>query len=121
MPFMFENLFVYRRAIDFADEMHRLRRRAPRELAALTDQLLRASISIATNLAEGNGRATVPDRKRFFVMARASLRECVPLLELARRQALLTSAEHESYHRRLEAMARMISGLIRGMTRRPDP
>tara|TARA_Y100000031_G_scaffold109695_1_gene120727 strand:+ start:372 stop:611 length:240 start_codon:yes stop_codon:yes gene_type:complete len=41
----------------------------------MRDQLLRASSSVALNLAEGNARRTNKDRLRFFNIALASLRE----------------------------------------------
>jgi four helix bundle protein len=48
----------------------------------LKDQLLRASSSIALNLSEGSARSTVKDRKRFYTMAFASLREVQALIDL---------------------------------------
>ena len=47
------------------------------------DQLSRAALSIALNLAEGYGRSTTKDKKRFFNIAFASLRECQALVELS--------------------------------------
>ena len=46
----------------------------------LRDQLSRAALSIVANLGEGNGRGTVPDKRRFFRIAMGSLRECQALL-----------------------------------------
>ena len=43
--------------------------------AFMRDQLLRASSSVALNLAEGNARRTQKDRLRFFNIALSSLRE----------------------------------------------
>jgi four helix bundle protein len=40
------------------------------------EQLLRASASIPLNLAEGNAKGTVNDKRRFFQMAFGSVREC---------------------------------------------
>jgi four helix bundle protein len=54
MAFMFENLDVYQKAMDFADEITSLTSAFPRGFYFLTDQLNRAALSIATNLAEGN-------------------------------------------------------------------
>ena len=48
----------------------------------LKDQLLRASSSVALNLAEGSARATKKDRMRFYTMAFASLREVQALIDL---------------------------------------
>lgn len=84
MAFMFEKLEVYQKAVDFADEIAGITENFPRGYGFLVDQLNRAALSIATNLAEGNGRFTKPDRRNFFTIARGSAQECVPLLELAR-------------------------------------
>jgi four helix bundle protein len=80
--------------------------------------LNRASPSIAASIAEGNGRFTKPDRKNFFGIARGSVQECVPLLELALRRKLLVPKEHESLKSQLEEIARMLSGLINGLENR---
>jgi four helix bundle protein len=48
----------------------------------LKDQLVRASSSVALNLAEGSARSTVKDRKRFYVIAFASLREVQALIDI---------------------------------------
>ncbi len=118
MSFMFENLDVYRRAVDLADQVITLTRDAPRGFGFLTDQLNRAALSISTNLAEGNGRFTKPDRRNFFTIARGSTQECVPLLELAHRHGLVCSEDHAAMRIELEEIARMISGLIKGMDNR---
>jgi len=84
MSFMFENLEVYQKALDFIDQITTLNEQFPRGYYFLVDQLNRAALSIATNLAEGNGRFTEPDRRNFFTIARGSVQERVPLLELAK-------------------------------------
>jgi four helix bundle protein len=48
----------------------------------LRDQLLRASSSIALNLAEGSAKRTPEDQRRFYAMAFGSLRECQAILEI---------------------------------------
>ncbi|HUS72739.1 MAG TPA: four helix bundle protein [Sedimentisphaerales bacterium] len=53
MAFMFENLEVYQKAIDFAEQITILTEQFPRGYYFLTDQLNRAALSIATNPAAG--------------------------------------------------------------------
>ena len=118
MPFMFEKLEVYRRPVDFADEVAALTEGLPRGYGFLVDQLNRAALSVATNLAEGNGRFTKPDRRNFFTIARGSAQECVPLLEIARRRGLVKDPTALALKERLEVIAKMISGLINGLDRR---
>jgi len=118
MAFMFENLDVYQKAVDFADLIIEMTDNFPRGYRFLADQLNRAALSVATNLAEGNGRFTKADRKNFFTIARGSVQECVPLLEVARRRNLLDDEKHPALRAELEAMAKMISGLINGLGKR---
>lgn len=115
MAFAFEKLIVYQKAINFADQVCQLTEQFPRGYGFLVDQLNRASLSIAANIAEGNGRFTKPDRKNFFGIPRGSVQECVPLLELARRRQLFDDAAHAEMKERLEEIARMLSGLINGL------
>ncbi len=88
MPFAFEKLVVYQQAVTFVDAACSLTRGFPRGYFFPADQLNRAALSIAANTAEGNGRFAKPDRKNFFGIARGSVQECVPLLELAGRSGL---------------------------------
>jgi four helix bundle protein len=87
----------------------------PRGYGFLVDQLNRAALSIATNLAEGNGRFTKPDRRNFFTIARGSAQECIPLIKIARRRGLVKEPDAVALKERLEVIARMISGLINGL------
>ena len=48
----------------------------------LKDQLQRASSSVVLNLAEGRGRETMADQRRFYRIAFGSLRECQAILDL---------------------------------------
>lgn len=48
----------------------------------LEDQLLRASLSVALNLAEGSAKRSNKDRRRYYEIALASHRETQTLLEL---------------------------------------
>lgn len=118
MAFMFENLQVYQKAVDFADEMAARSESFPRGYYFLVDQLNRAALSIATNLAEGNGRFTKPDRRNFFTIARGSVQECIPLLEVARRRGFLADDDHSRLKLQLEEIAKKTSGLIAGLDQR---
>lgn len=120
MAFAFEKLKVYQNSIDFADAVCTLTKSFPRGYYFLADQLNRAALSIAANIAEGNGRFTKPDRKNFFGIARGSVQECVPLLELSVRQELLDSTRHNMLRAELEEIARMLSGLINGLDKRSN-
>ena len=52
----------------------------------LYDQLFRASASVALNLAEGSGKNTAAEQRRFYNISLGSLRECEAILALERVQ-----------------------------------
>ena len=118
MAFAFEKLQVYQKSVDFADTIFTATEHFPRGYGFLVDQINRAALSIAANIAEGNGRFTKADRRNFFVIARGSAQECVPLLEVARRRSLITNDKHENLKNQLEEIARMLSGLLKGIDNR---
>ena len=112
-----EKLNVYQRSLKFITWTTDLLERVPTKFS-IHSQLDRASTSIPLNIAEGNGRFTKPDRKNFFGIARGSVQECVPLLELAFRRNLLNETNHTELKAQLEEIARMLSGLINGLANR---
>lgn len=58
------------------------------------------------------------DRKNFFGIARGSVQECVPLLELARRRGLIKDDHYNQLKLLLEELSKMLSGLIKGLEKR---
>lgn len=118
MGFLFEQLAVYQKAVDLADRVIGLTGDFPRGFGFLGNQLHRAALSIATNIAEGNGRTSKPDRRNFFTIARGSTHECIPLLEIARRRKLVSPQDWNRFRWELETIGKMLSGLIAGMDKR---
>jgi four helix bundle protein len=116
MSFMFENLEVYQKSVDLAEKIINITDEFPKGYYFLTDQLNRASLSIPTNIAEGNGRFTKRDRRNFFIIARSSAQECIPLLEIAKRKQLISDVNLSDLLNQLETISKMISGLINGLS-----
>lgn len=52
----------------------------------IKDQLSRASLSIVLNLAEGSGKPTLNEQKRYYAIAMGSLRETEALLQITNSQ-----------------------------------
>jgi four helix bundle protein len=85
-------LEVYRLALDFHALACTL---VPsRGFRTLRDQLERASLWIALCIAEGAGRTSGPDKRRFYEMARGSATESAALLDVLRVRRLLDAAGH---------------------------
>ena len=114
MPFLFEKLDVYRKAVDFAEKTSEVTKDFARGNYYLADQLNRASLSISLNIAEGNGRFHTADRTNFFRIARGSAFECVPILEICKRKKLIADKRNEELKKEIEDISKMLSGLMHG-------
>ncbi len=75
MAFGHEKLDVYRAAIEYVGWAYHFCEGLKGHRNA-KDQLLRASQAIPLNIAEGNGKGTAGDRRRYFEIARGSALEC---------------------------------------------
>ena len=119
VSFLFEKLEVYQRAVDLAAKISQLTKTFPAQgHYHLVDQLRRASLSISLNIAEGNGRWHVKDRKNFFWIARGSVFEYVPLLELCKREKLISEVTWAELKSELEVLSKMLTALINGAEKR---
>ena len=91
----YEKLDVYQCSIEFLGLAARVIERLPRGFSVLADQLRRASFSMPLNIAEGAGKRSRVDCRRYFDSARGSAMECGAVvdvclkLELVSRELLL--------------------------------
>ncbi len=79
--FDFQKLEVYKKAKLFHKECKDfiLKSRLDKYV---TDQLGRASFSVPLNIAEGSGKFSKADRKNYFTTARASVFECIAVIDI---------------------------------------
>jgi four helix bundle protein len=82
MEFGHEKLDVYRLSLRYVAWANDLADRLKGQSRFARDQLLRASQSIPLNIAEGNGKGTEADRRRFFEIARGSALECAAIQDV---------------------------------------
>lgn len=69
------------RCLNEATELYQMAKKAKLP-PFIRDQLLRASSSVALNLSEGNARRTLKDKRKFFNIAYASIREVQTITQL---------------------------------------
>ena len=72
----YRDRIVWKKAMDFAEAVYNVTQDFPaEERFSLTTQLRRSATSVPSSIAEGEGRFSKPDFKRFHSIAHGSLRE----------------------------------------------
>lgn len=82
------------------------------ELYSLTNQIQRAAVSIPANIAEGYGRDSEAELKRFFVIAMGSASELEYLLLLARELGYLKADLYQPMQNDLSETRKMLNSFI---------
>lgn len=112
----FENLVVYRLAERLADEVWAAVfgwDRFPRE--ALGMQLVRAADSVGANIAEGCGRGSFQDNRRFVRIARGSLHETQHWLRRAHTRGLLSPEQVTRLKPLVDELAPRLNAYLRSI------
>jgi four helix bundle protein len=118
----FERLEVYKLAERLADEVWDIANTW--EWFAkdtVGKQLMRAADSIGANIAEGSGRGSYADNRRFVRVARGSLNETQHFLRRAYKRKLLTAAQVNRLKPLVDELAPRLNAFLNsiGTRRRP--
>ena len=110
------DLDAWQLGIKLAEEVYEKTRGFPREEAyGLVSQMRRAAVSVPTNIAEGAGRETTKDYRRFLIIARGSLGELETLIFIASNVGMLSANDREALLNHRKKTARTLQGLIRSL------
>ena len=85
----------------------------PNQRYSLTNQMQRAAVSVAANIAEGSGRRTIADYLRFLYIAKGSLREVEYYIHLSKRLGYLSLTDHQRLDALADETAKILVGFIR--------
>jgi len=108
----FKNLKVWTKAHELTLTIYQCTRKFPKEeMYGLSSQIRRASASIGANIAEGCGRRSDPEMKRFVQIARGSASELEYHLLLAKDLQLLTADEFKNLEGKIFEIQRMLASL----------
>ena len=80
-------------------------------------QIVRAADSIGANIAEGSGRGSFQDNRRFIRIARGSLKETQHFLRRAYRRKLLDENQVNRIRPLVDNLAPMLNGYLRSIGR----
>jgi four helix bundle protein len=112
----FEKLRIYRLAEDLADSIWDVVLdwdRFARDTVG--KQIVRSADSIGANIAEGTGRGSFQDNRRFARTARGSLNETQHFLRRAYRRKLLAAAQIEKLKPLVENLAPQLNAYIKSV------
>ena len=112
MSFGHERLDVYRAAIEYVGWAYHYCEELQGHRNA-KDQLLRASQAIPLNIAEGNGKATEGDRRRYFEIARGSAMECGAIQDVLEVCGALSAEQNAKAKAVLDRIVAMLTKLGR--------
>ena len=115
----FRNLIVWQKSHQLTLDVYSATGKFPgNELYGLTSQLRRASVSVPTNLAEGAGKLTDLDFRKYINIAFGSAHEVEYLLFLSNALTYLPEEEYLKLDGQVKEVKRMLSGLINSLTKR---
>jgi four helix bundle protein len=108
----FEDLVVWQKSKDLAVAIYGTTSQGAfaRDFG-LKDQIRRAAVSVMSNIAEGFGRYTKPEMRRFVTIARGSVAEVQAQLYLAKDLGYIMAAEHRTLNVLCNEIDRMLAAL----------
>ena len=120
----YQELIVWQRAMELSKAIYIATKSLPdEERFGLTSQLRRASLSIPSNIAEGQGRLTAGEFRQFLGTARGSVFEVETQFQLALDLGYFSSGEASQLFGLTSEVSRLLNGLIRSLqtgNRKPE-
>jgi len=105
----YRDLQVWQRAVELAVHIYQTTEAFPKsETYGLSNQMRRAAVSIASNIAEGYGRSEA-ELARYLTMARGSLAELETQLEIAQRVGYLSAKDHTDLSEESSVLGRQLN------------
>ena len=105
----FSQTKIYRKAMNLIDLSQAILRDCPLGYGFLADQLRRAASSIPLNFAEGYGKRTPKEQRRFFMIARGSTNEVAAILDVGLRLNIINKTYYHQGMELCDHLARMLT------------
>jgi len=116
----YRELLAWQKAKELAVLAYRFTEHFPRaELYGLTSQIRRAAVSVASNIAEGQGRLTRGEFQHFLGQARGSLLELDTQVAIAFELAYLQTNEQEVLEQQIYQVLGLVNRLLESLRRKP--
>jgi four helix bundle protein len=103
MPFKFEKLIVWQKALDLSGIVNEITKKFPKdEIYVLTSQIKRAADFVSLNIAEGSTGQTNAEFNRFLGIALRSNIEVVGCIFIAQRRGIIIESDFNSIYKLCE-------------------
>jgi len=110
----YRDLLVWQKSVDLVTEVYKMTQSFPTsELYGLTSQIRRSAVSIPSNIAEGYGRNSTNDYKRFLQFAAGSLFELQTQIEIAFNLNYISKNIFDEIFEKAKELDRMLLSLIK--------
>lgn len=118
----FRDLTAWQKAMDLAETVYEVTKGFPQdERFGLSSQVRRAAVSVASNIAEGQGRSSCNEFLHFLSIARGSLCEMQTQILLASRLDYLDATACQVMLAQADEVGRLIRGLSRSVGKGAHP
>lgn len=115
----YRDLVVWQDSIQLAKSIYKLTEKFPKhETYALADQVRRATVSVPSNIAEGQARKAPGDFRRFLHIALGSLAEVDTQLVLAQEFGYLTDNDVNKLFEQIQMLRKKLYALINRLPNR---
>ena len=105
----FKELEIYKRSKELLKRVYQITEKYPeREKYNIISQLRRSILSIPLNIAEGYGRQSKEEFKRFLKISLGSSNEVEALLEISKELKYITTREYEELSKENEEIGKMV-------------
>lgn len=109
----YREIKVWQKAIPFVTKVYQKTKQFPNEeIYGLTSQMRRSAVSIPSNIAEGFGRRSSNEFKRFLQIAMGSLFELQTQLEVSKNLGFIDNETFEELFQDSREIERMLSAFI---------
>ena len=116
--FRFEQLEVWKEARELISLVYKMTANFPtNERFGLIDQIRRAAVSIALNIAEGSTKGSDPDFRRYLKMSQGSINELVTGFYIAFDQKFVTQEQFNQVYEFTLKLNAKINALIKSVSR----
>ena len=118
----YRDLIVWQKATGGSVCLYQMTRTFPREeIYGLTSQMRRAAVSIASNIAEGQGRASRLEFRKFLLIARGSLFELETQITIAEKLGYINQSQYDDITSRYKEVGRILNSLVMKLAQQPQP